>query len=359
MHEPLAPAPNFRRRLLSSLHPGSLAVSIGFGFAAAVMFNPVFVVPFPILLARTLFLAMVLLLVFAATQQVPESHLPAWMPRWLLTVLAVGLAAPLGTFVIYMVSVDGRVTTFIGNPARLAGFFIIASTGLVLGLLITLTAQLREREARARSQALQFELVRSQLERQAADARLSLLQAQIEPHFLFNTLANVQALVEEQSPRAGPVLNSLIAYLRAAMPRLHDEAPTLGAELELVGAYLELMQMRMPDRLSFALTVPPALHARPFPAMALLTLVENAVHHGLDPSEHGGHIEIGGAGDAHAKRVRLWVQDSGVGMAETAATGTGLVNLRARTQAFFGPSVTLTLSEVQPHGLRAELVFDA
>ena len=123
--------------------------------------------------------------------------------------------------------------------------------------------------------------------REALDTRLKLLQAQIEPHFLFNTLANVQALVESGSPQAAPVLKSLIAYLRAAMPRLHAEAATLANEIALVRSYLELMQMRMPDRLTFSIDVPADIAAREFLPMSVLTLVENAIRHGIDPGENG------------------------------------------------------------------------
>ncbi|MCW5612775.1 MAG: histidine kinase [Rubrivivax sp.] len=344
--------------VLASLNAGSLGVAIGFAVAAAVMFTPFFAPPFLVLLGRSLFLAMVLLLAFVGVQRLPERFLPFGMPRWLATVLAVGIAAPLGTFVVYLLSVGGSVSAFVGNPARMTGFFIIAGTALVLGLVITLTAQLREREARARSQALEFELERSRLEKQAVDARLALLQAQVEPHFLFNTLANVQALVESNSPRAAPVLASLIAYLRAAMPRLHEGEPVLATELALVRAYLELMQMRMPDRLRFEIAVDPALERLRFPPMALLTLVENAVRHGIDPAEDGGRIEVGGVREAGADR--LWVADSGVGMAATAEPGTGLANLRARLAGFYGPGAELRLTEQSaspPHGLRAELVL--
>jgi sensor histidine kinase YesM len=157
----------------------------------------------------------------------------------------------------------------------------------------------REREAQARSRELQFALERSRLEKQAVDARLALLQAQIEPHFLFNTLANVQALVEAGSPRAAEVLKSLIAYLRAALPRLHDGPATLAQELALVRAYLELMQMRMPDRLQFSIDADASLQQRPFPPMALLTLVENAVRHGIDPLEDRAAASSVGARRAH------------------------------------------------------------
>jgi two-component sensor histidine kinase len=350
--------PGTGTRVLAALNGGSLGVAIGFAFTAAVMFTPFFAPPFVVLLGRSLFLAMVLLLVFVGVQRLPERFLPFGMPRWLATVLAVGVAAPLGTFAVYLLSVGGSVSAFVGNPARMTGFFITAGTALVLGLLITLTAQLREREARARSQALEFELERSRLEKQAVDARLALLQAQVEPHFLFNTLANVQALVQSNSPRAAPVLASLIAYLRAAMPRLHEGEPLLATELALVRAYLELMQMRMPDRLQFEIRVDPALEALRFPPMALLTLVENAVRHGIDPAEDGGRIEIGGVREPGADR--LWVADSGVGMAPTAAPGTGLANLRARLGGFYGAGAELRLSEQAdspPQGLRAEIVI--
>jgi signal transduction histidine kinase len=347
------PAPG--RRALASLNAGSLGVAIGFAVTAAAVLNPIFVTPFAVLLGRTLFLSMFLLLVFVACQRVPEQRQPGWLPRWLLTVLAVALAAPLGTLLIYAVAVGGRLGDFVGSEPRLTGFAITSITALVLGLLITLTAQLREREARARNQALEFELERSRLEKLALDARLDLLQAQIEPHVLFNTLANVQALVESGSPNAARVLQSLVAYLRAAMPRLHEREPTLGDELQLVRAYLELMQMRMPDRLRFDIDVPAALHGQRFMAMALLTLVENAVRHGIDPCEQGGRIDIGARADVRG--LHLWVSDDGVGMAEDAPAGTGLANLRDRLAHFHRPAARLELRENQPRGLHAEIVI--
>jgi len=341
---------------MAALNAGSLGVAIGFGITAAVIFSPIFV-SFPVLLGRTLFLAMLLLLTFVAAQHLPERWLPRWLPRWMFTVIAVALAAPVGTFLVYLVSVGGDLRAFLDSEPRIRGFIMIASTGLVLGLIITLTAQVREREARARSQALQFELERSRLERQALDARLALLTAQIEPHFLFNTLANVQALVESGSPRAAPVLHSLIAYLRAAMPRLQEREPTLGRELALVRAYLDLMAMRMPERLRFTLTTDPALDAEPFPSMALLTLVENAVRHGADPNEQGADIEVGTRRDAATGTLHLWVADTGPGLAEHAPPGTGLANLRERLQGLYGARARLQLSENTPSGLRAEIVL--
>src|SRR6185503_8652625 len=137
-------------------------------------------------------------------------------------------------------------------------FVILLVHALLIAPWVALGALVRQREAIARHQALEFDLARSELERQASDARLRLLQGQVAPHFLFNTLANVQALVDAGSPQASVVLRSLVAYLRAAVPLLHEPAATIERELQLVRPYLELMQMRMPDRLQYAMNVDPS-----------------------------------------------------------------------------------------------------
>jgi signal transduction histidine kinase len=348
---PSPPVPDERGAATPVLTGRSVLVASALAVLVAAALNPIFMPPFSVLLGRMLFLAMALLLAFSAARR----WSPRWLPRWMTQVLAVVIAAPLATLAVYLLAVGGHVSQLLSVPERVSGIVIISSTGLTLGVVLALGALYRERDTQARSQALQFALERANLEREALDARLSLLQAQIEPHFLFNTLANVQALVESGSPRAAPLLQSLIDYLRAAMPRLHDHAATLGNEAALVRAYLELMLMRMPDRLHFALEFAPELQDFRFPPMALLTLVENAVRHGIDPSEAGGRIEVGARREG--ERVVVWVADSGVGMAESAVPGTGLSNLQQRLQGFFGADAQLQLSEQAPHGVRAEIVF--
>lgn len=304
--------------------------------------------PFLSVLLRIVFIGVLLLLTYTASGTVRRRWLPAALSR----PLAVALMAPLATLAIFLLTEP--------LPARrelVSGYIMLAILSAMIGTLATLVALRLERKANERAARLQEERERDTLERELTAARLRLLQAQIEPHFLFNTLANIAALVEAKSDNAGPVLRHLIAYLKAAVPRLNDADATLDTELQLVRAYLELMHMRMPDRLQFSVRVAPELHGLAFPAMALLTLVENAVRHGIDPSLEGGRIEVGGTADAASGRVTLWVGDTGQGMSASAQPGTGLANVRTRLQALYGPGARLDLHEETPHGVHVELTF--
>jgi signal transduction histidine kinase len=352
LHDVDAP-PRGLRAMLVSLTWRRVALALVLAGVVSVALNPIFITPFHILLGRLLVIAMVLLLAFT----VAGAWQPPWLPRWLTQVMAVCLAAPVATLIVYLPSVHGDVFALLRNEGTVLGFAWITGTVLVIAPALALGSLYRERDAQARNQALRFELERSQLAKQALDAQLQLLHAQIEPHFLFNTLANVQELVESGSPRAAPVLGSLIAYLRAAMPKLGNVDATLAGELALVRAYLELMHLRMPDRLSFEIDVSADLAGERFPSMALLTLVENAIRHGIDPSETGGRIEIGARRETSSGEVHVWVADGGIGLSEKALPGTGLNNLRARLTGFYGPGARLELSPHAAHGVRAELIF--
>jgi len=324
-----------------------LGVLIGTGWTSG-MFSAV---------QRTVALGLTAMLVFGLFEQWPR-RLPAWIARWVLQVFSVAFVVPVATFVIYVLSTAPGAPPFWAEKERMEGFALLSGLGVLLAPWLALGALVRQKDALARHQALAFDLERSELERQALDARLHLLQAQVKPHFLFNTLANVQALVDTGSPQASAVLGSLIAYLRAAMPRLNDTTTTLEQELRLAQAYLELMHMRMPDRLQFTLHADPQARALQCPPMTLLTLVENAVRHGIDPSEEGGCIDI--LVQRRGERCCVRVSDSGVGLQPGGSgPGTGLATLRERLLLSFGGDAQLRLSAQSPHGVCAELEFPA
>jgi hypothetical protein len=307
-----------------------------------------------IVIARAILIGLAALLAFGLFEQWP-ARLPRWLPRWVLQLLGVVAVIPFASFLAYWLSYGGDPQLGIDKD-RTSGYLMMTFTGVFFAPWLALAAMLRQKEAFAREQAIAFELQRSEFERQALDARMRLLQAQVEPHFLFNTLANVQALVDTGSPRASQVLGSLIAYLRAAVPRLSDSATTLGQELDLVRAYLELMHMRMPDRLQFALHVDEGALELRCPPMTLLTLVENAVRHGVDPSVDGGRIDL----DVRLREGRCHVSDTGGGLrAAGNGPGTGLAALRERLALSFGGDVQLRLLDNAPRGVRAELDFPA
>ena len=309
------------------------------------------------LLLRTLLLGLVGVLVFGLFERWPE-RLPRWLSRWVLQVVGVGVAMPLTTVAVYLLSTRAGAPPFWLDQDRMDGVMMLTFLSVLLAPWTALGALLRQQEAFARHQALAFELERSQLARQALDARLHLLQAQVAPHFLFNTLANVQALVDAASPRASTVLRSLIAYLRAAVPLLHEPAATLDREVRLVEAYLELMHLRMPDRLRFALHVDAAARPLRCPPATLLTLVENAVRHGIDPSEEGGAIDI--EVRRQGERCVIRVSDSGVGLRPTEqGLGTGLATLREGLRLMFGDAAQLRVAELAPRGVCAELEIPA
>ncbi len=309
------------------------------------------------LLLRTTIVGLSATTAFALFEVWPRT-LPRWLERWALQVVAVGVFVPVTTSLIYLLSTPRGAPPFWNVPDRWNGWSHLTFAAILLAPWTALAAIVRQKEAFARDQQLAFALARSELERQALDARLHLLQAQVSPHFLFNTLANVQALVDAGSPQASAVLRSLTAYLRAAVPLLHEPAATIDRELQLVRPYLELMQMRMPDRLQYAMHVDPASLEVRCPPTTLLTLVENAVRHGIDPSEEGGRIDI--EVERLGDRCVVRVTDTGAGLQPSAnGLGTGLTALRERLQLIFGDAARLRLSAGATGGVVVEVDMPA
>ena len=197
-----------------------------------------------------------------------------------------------------------------------------------------------------------------QLERTVAEARLEALQAQIEPHFLFNTLASIDQLILVDPPRASRMQQSLIRYLRSAMPRMRDrERPSLGQQLDLCRSYLEIMAVRMEERLAWKIDVADGLRSAAFPALMLQTLVENAIRHGLEPKAEGGRLEI--RAEVADGRLVARVSDTGLGFKPGGAnaTGVGLANIRARLKAMYGDRAELVIAVPDTGGTCATITL--
>jgi len=193
--------------------------------------------------------------------------------------------------------------------------------------------------------------------RQLDAARAALLQAQVEPHFLFNTLAHLRRLAHTDARAARSMLDELRRYLAAALPELRQAETPLERELELVTAFLALHQRRIgPDRLTLRYEVTPGLQDVIVPSTCLLTLAENAIKHGIGPQVEGGEICVRAGPDPdEPDLLRLEVADTGVGMGSSSGSGTGLATLRARLASAYGSAARLSLHLNQPRGLIARV----
>jgi sensor histidine kinase YesM len=192
-----------------------------------------------------------------------------------------------------------------------------------------------------------------QLRASTAEARLQALQAQVEPHFLFNTLANVKWLYRRDPESGRRMLDRLVDYLHAALPQVRQASTTLEQELRLAQAYLDIQQLRIGGRLAFTIDVPDEIAQLSFPPLMLLTLVENSIKHGIAPQTDGGMIDI--HAEADERKLRIEVRDTGRGLREVKGTGLGLANVRARLAALFGAGARLIIEPNMPHGVVAAI----
>jgi len=211
-------------------------------------------------------------------------------------------------------------------------------------------------QLKAQAQAAKATVVAEseQLKRQVVEARMAAMQAQVEPHFLFNTLASIDHLIETDPARASIMQKNLIALLRASMPTMREASNggprDLGREMAVVRPYLEILKVRMEERLATRIDVPEGLLSAEFPSMMIQSLVENAIKHGLEPKPEGGELSIK-AEIVHGK-LAVTVADTGLGFgkAATAGTGVGLANIRERLALLYGGKATLSVAENQPSG---------
>jgi hypothetical protein len=287
-------------------------------------------------------------LLLRAETPIPEPSAPAFLRRWLprRNLIQASVAPSGGACSVTLVcEPDGN--------AMLDWFRVDDGLNLENAEIVARAITRRVAERRRSEQA---SAAQTGSEKELAVAKLNLLHAQIEPHFLYNTLASAQILTRSDPARADEMLGNLISYLRNSLPKTENEPSTLGVELERARAYLDILKIRMGARLSTQIEVPEALRSAPFPAMMLQTLVENAIKHGLEPKYGGGTIwiiarESGGS-------LAVTVADDGQGFnAQSSGTGIGLKNLRERLKLAYGADASFVIAANFPNGVAATITL--
>jgi sensor histidine kinase YesM len=271
-----------------------------------------------------------------------------WRPLLWIVPVGVTLGYLLGTTVAGSLMYNLPFSALSEQPRKALGFLFIS---LIAGGSITYFFLSREQLASARQALVQTQLHAEAAQRQAAEAQLKLLQAQLEPHMLFNTLANLRALIDLDPSRAQAMLDSLVDYLRATLSSSRATSHSLQTEFDRLRDYLELMALRMGPRLRYQLELPSELAGLPVPSLILQPLVENAIRHGLEPQIAGGSITVR-ALESNGQ-LRLEVQDSGVGLAAQCSPGFGLTQVRERLLNCYGELVSLRLEAATPTGTLA------
>lgn len=294
-------------------------------------------------------IAAVLMLGYTLLDEALPQHTPARLIWICAMLLGLSMAMTAGLYAYY-----GHTFDDLPPPLRLF------SDSLRWGLpavLLALVAHVHRRAMRTEVAAHAEERSHAQLGLEETEQQLALLQAQIEPHFLFNVLGNVRRLYRTRPQAGAQTIASLMRYLREALPKVRSQRALLRDELELVGAYLDLFQVRMGARLTFAIESEPALEDVEFPPMLLITLVENAIKHGLEPSGRVGHVVV--RAERRGGALEVAVIDNGAGFAAVASggTGVGLANLRRQLAARYGNEARFSLESREPSGVCATIAI--
>jgi signal transduction histidine kinase len=264
------------------------------------------------------------------------------------------LAGVLIGFWIVSFVVDVGFRGWLTDPAAIIS---ITTTSLVISTFMAVIFFWRERGALAQAALAQERERVQRVEREAALANLRALQAQIEPHFLFNTLANVTSLVDPDPAKAKRMLESFNRFLRSSLNATRRESTTLAEEGELIGAYLDVLQVRMGARLRYRIEIDPALGSFTLPPMLLQPVVENAIRHGLEPKVEGGEVVFRARRDGD--HVAIEIADTGVGFAPVTRGGVGLSNLRDRLRALYGDAGSIAIADNAPAGSRVTVWLPA
>jgi len=344
-------------RVLGALDRQRLVVTVAVTFIVSLrlliqpdLFD--FFTPFDVLLAWGQYfveiglVAASLLLIYTLLDEALRTDAP-WRAAALLAALLAG--SILATVVL------NRIVLGTLPPA-----LVLASDSLrfaVPALLLAGLAEYHRRAARTEVALRDAEVARDRRGGEETERQLQLLQAQLEPHFLFNTLASVRRLYRTDLDAGARAIDSLLTYLRAALPELRRETARLRSELDLVRSYLELFRLRMGRRLTYSIAADPGLLEAEFPPMLLVTLVENAIKHGIEPTREGGHVAV--SAQSHGDTLEVRVSDNGVGFGGAAGSGTGLglANIRRQLATRYGSRARLDLAACTPHGVMASIAL--
>ncbi|HYD79476.1 MAG TPA: histidine kinase, partial [Paucimonas sp.] len=249
---------------------------------------------------------------------------------------------------------EEKISTYRQTSSKWFMNFVLA---MLVGLFGMKALMGGKKRAEARAQVANAAAEREALQRQVSEAKMQMMQAQVEPHFLFNTLASVEYLIETDPPRAAKMQRSLIQYLRAVLPQMREAASVtnLGREADIVRSYLDLLKMRMEERLQVEFMIPDGLRSASFPPMMLQSLVENAIKHGLEAKEEGGTLRV--AAEIVDNKLRVSVSDDGLGFGAIPSNGTGLglQSIRERLKLLHGNQAQLIIVPNEPSGVRATI----
>ena len=238
----------------------------------------------------------------------------------------------------------------LNSIGSLEQFFTSFVISLVISLFISILWKRRAEELTAQIALAEEQERVANAERAATEANLRALQAQIEPHFLFNTLANVTSLIHTKPDDAKRMLEDFIAYLRATLAATREQHSTLGGEFEMMKNFLSILKIRMGERLQVHLDLPSELHNAAIPPMLLQPLIENAIKHGLEPKLEGGSIALTAARDDDS--VRIFIVDTGSGFSNKRSNGIGLKNVRERIEKLYGARGSVLIEENLPGGTK-------
>lgn len=267
--------------------------------------------------------------------------------QYIVSLCAIGLGIAVGISI--GIAATGLELSVLHNTQLLLKILFIS---LVFGFMIPYFFLYQDRYFETRSIAQEERIKRLLSEKRRVEVELKMLQAQIEPHFLYNTLFNIQSLLDSDGEKGKQMLQDLTRYLRVALSKSRAERTTIGEEVDLLRSYLNIFKLRMGERLQFTIEIPDEMKAIVIAPMLLQPLVENAIKHGLEPKINGGKIIIRGKMDKD--RISLEVIDSGLGFQEGPQQGgVGLINIRERLLALYGDQGRLVLKENPGFGLQA------